>query len=185
MLELKDISLRLDGRPLFSHFSLMAYDGQLTCVTGPAGSGKTALVRLMLGFLAPDEGVVSIDGEVLTALSAPAFRQLMVYVAQPEPVSAPFVPDTSGLETLWGGFSSALSSSRPLTERLSVAEPSLSELPPGKRIVIADEPAPALYPRLKQLAAEGLTVVVASREDSCASLSDKTITLPPDEHQLH
>jgi hypothetical protein len=82
MLELKDASLNREGRTLFSRLSMMALDGQLTCVTGPAASGKTALVRVLLGFLPLDEGLVSINGELLTPLSARTFRRMMTYLPQ-------------------------------------------------------------------------------------------------------
>ena len=82
MLELKDASLTIEGRELFKKLSFMALDGQLTCITGPAGSGKTAMVQVMLGFLPLDDGLVSIDGELLTPKSAPFFRRQMAYVPQ-------------------------------------------------------------------------------------------------------
>jgi tRNA threonylcarbamoyladenosine biosynthesis protein TsaE len=47
MLEFKDASLTINGHQLFSKLSLMAQDGQMTCITGPTGSGKTAMVRGM------------------------------------------------------------------------------------------------------------------------------------------
>ena len=79
MLELKDATLTLEGRELFRGLSLMALDGQLTCITGRAGVGKTAIIQVMLGFVLLDDGLVSIDGELLTPLSAPVFRKLRVW----------------------------------------------------------------------------------------------------------
>ena len=40
-------------------------DGSIMAVLGPSGCGKTTLLRLIAGFLAPDEGTVSIDGTVV------------------------------------------------------------------------------------------------------------------------
>ena len=77
MVELKDATLTLGDRRLFENLSLMAQDGQLTCITGAEGTGKTAVIRVMLGFQPLDEGLVSVDGELLTPLSAPTFRKLM------------------------------------------------------------------------------------------------------------
>lgn len=82
MLELKDASLTIDGRQLFSRLSLMAMNGQVTCITGGRGTGKTALLQVMLGLLPLDEGLVSVDGELLTPLSAPVFRRMIAYVPQ-------------------------------------------------------------------------------------------------------
>ena len=43
MLELKDATLSVDGRLLMDRLSLMAHKGQMTCITGPKGCGKTLL----------------------------------------------------------------------------------------------------------------------------------------------
>ena len=102
MLELKDVTLTLGERRLFEKLSLIAPSGQMTCITGPADCGKTALVQVMLGFLLPDEGLVSIDGELLTPLSAPAFRKMMAYLPQEREVTIePVETDTTGLEAVW------------------------------------------------------------------------------------
>ena len=49
---------------------------------GSQGKGKTTLLRALMGFLPIDEGHISIDGELLTPLSAPYFRRQMAYVPQ-------------------------------------------------------------------------------------------------------
>jgi iron(III) transport system ATP-binding protein len=41
-------------------------DGSIMAVLGPSGCGKTTLLRLIAGFIAPDEGTVSIDGKTVT-----------------------------------------------------------------------------------------------------------------------
>ena len=41
-------------------------NGQLLCLTGAAGTGKTTLVRAIMGFIPIDGGHISIDGELLT-----------------------------------------------------------------------------------------------------------------------
>jgi iron(III) transport system ATP-binding protein len=40
-------------------------DGAILAVLGPSGCGKTTLLRLIAGFLVPDDGTVSIDGAVV------------------------------------------------------------------------------------------------------------------------
>ena len=40
-------------------------DGAILAVLGPSGCGKTTLLRLIAGFIAPDEGTVLIDGAVV------------------------------------------------------------------------------------------------------------------------
>ena len=51
-------------------------------IMGSQGSGKTSLLRALMGFLAIDGGHISIDGELLTPRSAPYFRHQMAYVPQ-------------------------------------------------------------------------------------------------------
>jgi len=51
-------------------------------IMGSQGKGKTTLLRALMGFLPIDEGHISIDGELLTPLSAPWFRRRMAYVPQ-------------------------------------------------------------------------------------------------------
>ena len=172
MIELKDASLVLEGRELFKNLSLMAQDGQLTCITGPAGSGKTAIVQVLLGFLPLDEGLVSIDGELLTPLSAPAFRQLMAYVPQKVSVtiSQPEV-NIEGLETVWSPYNRRNYLLTQIDEHLDLVPMS------QKPIVIADDPDTALFGVLKSLAVAGHTVVIASRQDDFINKSDKVVIL--------
>ena len=82
MLEVKDATITAWGKTLVKGLSFIVRDGQLTCITGAEHSGKTTLLRTLMGFLPVDEGFVSIDGELLTVLSASAFRSMMVYLPQ-------------------------------------------------------------------------------------------------------
>lgn len=172
MLELKDATLTLGGRQLFEKLSLMALDGQMTCITGPEGSGKTAILQVMLGFLLPDEGLVSVDGELLTPLSAPTFRKMMAYLPQHQEaeISASNY-DTSGLETIWSPYNSRHYQLTAIDEHIDV-DPIAS-----KPIVIADDPPSSLLSMLKTLANSGHTVVVASCQQEYINLSDKLIIL--------
>lgn len=172
MLELKDASLAIEGRLLFRGLSFMAPDGQMTCITGPTGSGKTAMVQVMLGFLLLDEGLVSIDGELLTPLSAPTFRRLMAYIPQKRPVTlSPMNPNTEGLETVWSPYNSRRYQLAPIEEHLDLAPMA------GKSIIIADDPEPSLLNVLKPLASGGHTVVVTTQREEYINISDKLITL--------
>lgn len=53
-----------DGRPLVAldRVSLSVARGQLTALVGPDGAGKTTLMRMMAGLLAPDEGSLHVLG---------------------------------------------------------------------------------------------------------------------------
>ncbi|MBQ7420462.1 MAG: ATP-binding cassette domain-containing protein [Prevotella sp.] len=78
MLELHNVTIE----PLIHSLSLTVDDGQLVCLTGSKGSGKTTLLRAVLGLIPIQSGHISIDGELLTPLSAPYFRRQIAYVPQ-------------------------------------------------------------------------------------------------------
>ena len=98
ILELLDVNI---GQ-LIRSLSLAIGDGQQLSIMGPTGSGKTTLLRAILGFIPIDSGFISIDGELLTPLSAPYFRKQMAYV--PQRLSLPKGYRGMGLER-WGDLS--------------------------------------------------------------------------------
>jgi NitT/TauT family transport system ATP-binding protein len=61
MLELKDISVRYDGKSVLSGCGLSLGDGERLALMGPSGCGKTTLLRVALSLLPPDTGSVSGD----------------------------------------------------------------------------------------------------------------------------
>src|SRR4249920_1818637 len=50
------------GREVFSGLDFEAASGQALSVTGPNGSGKTSLLRLIAGLLAPAGGSIALEG---------------------------------------------------------------------------------------------------------------------------
>jgi ABC-type cobalamin/Fe3+-siderophores transport system ATPase subunit len=141
-------------------------------VTGPTGSGKTAMAQVMLGFMLLDEGLVSIDGELLTPLSAPTFRKTMAYLPQKHSVSlSPVEVNTMGLETIWSPFNNRNYHPSVIDEHLDVAPMA------SKAIIIADDPPSSLLSVLKSMATGNHTVIVMSCEENYINLSDKLITI--------
>jgi osmoprotectant transport system ATP-binding protein len=55
---------------------------QFLAVVGASGSGKTTLLRMINRLIAPDEGVVSVDGEDVMRLDPIALRRRIGYVFQ-------------------------------------------------------------------------------------------------------
>ena len=181
MLELKDALLEVDGKPLFQRLSLMARDGQLTCITGAHGIGKTLLARVMVGLHPLDSGYVSIDGELLTPLSAPVFRRMTVYLPQPvEPITVDFEPDTSDLECVWGTTIQPHPRPLPLGRGVYSAEGNYSPPQgeePGVGLYIADDPNVSQLEYLKSQAIQGRTVIVMSQRQEYLTAADQLITL--------
>jgi len=78
MLELHNVTIGQQQNSV----SLTISDGQLASIAGAEGSGKTSLLRAVLGFIPISGGHICIDGELLTPESAPWFRRMMAYVPQ-------------------------------------------------------------------------------------------------------
>ena len=195
MLEFKDATIKVGEWELPMRLSFIARDGEVTCVTGPEGSGKTTLIRTLMGFLPVKEGFVSVDGELLTIYSSHAFRQMMVYLPQQIQLLAHQlrVPDPEEPEAeeygVWNDLMPAAnveSTPEPLNaeEILMLAEQTLQEAA-DKPIVIADEPTAFLSPELTtrmmdllcRQAKAGKTVLVTTRKPQVANYADQVIQL--------
>lgn len=73
MLELKDIKKTFaegtfDEKRLFDNFNITVSDGEFVAVVGSNGSGKTTMLNITSGDVAPDFGHVILDGQDITKL---------------------------------------------------------------------------------------------------------------------
>lgn len=195
MLEVKDATIAVGDKTLATNLSFIARDGALTCITGPAGSGKTVFIRTLMGFLPVKAGFVSVDGELLTVQSSHAFRRMMVYLPQTiqslghQLESEPPVETDEADYAVWDWLMpkpTTMASPTPLTPEaiFRLAEKTIREAP-DKPIIVADDPMALLTPELttqfidllKGQAAAGKTVLVASSQYQVVSQADQVITL--------
>ena len=63
-------------------FSLDVKKGECIAVVGASGSGKSTLMNLIIGFLTPTAGTLTIDGNDITQLSLPDYRHFISVVPQ-------------------------------------------------------------------------------------------------------
>ena len=206
MLEIKNVKIKFGDKTLLGGLSFSAEDGQVVCICGDSGYGKTSLLRAILGFLPLEEGHVSIDGELLTPAAAGEFRKFMAYVPQDlampmetvvEMVKMPFA--------LKANISTPFSKKRLMEEwqkldlDSELYDKKVSELSGGQRqriiistlgllqkpIVLADEPTSALDAHttalvlnyLKALASKGATVITVSHDPAFANGCDKKVII--------
>lgn len=73
----KDVAFQYDVRPVLQDISLEVQQGEYIGIFGPNGGGKTTFLHLVLGFLQPSKGAVSILG-----MPAKKSRKLIGYVPQ-------------------------------------------------------------------------------------------------------
>lgn len=59
---LEDVNLRLGATQVLSGLSLTVEAAEVLALLGPSGCGKTSALRVILGLVAPDSGVVRLDG---------------------------------------------------------------------------------------------------------------------------
>ena len=82
--ELNNVSFRYNANmPLvLDNISLKIRPGQYVAIVGATGSGKSTLMRLMLGFETPDKGAVYYDGKDLSTLDLKSLRKKIGVVMQ-------------------------------------------------------------------------------------------------------
>jgi heme exporter protein A len=68
MLEANALECVRGGRTLFQNLSFSLQPGELIEFTGPNGSGKTSLLRMLCGLLAPASGKILWEGERISSL---------------------------------------------------------------------------------------------------------------------
>lgn len=64
MLELKNISKSFGDKVILNNLNLEVKDGEILCIVGQSGGGKTTLLRCISGFEKIDGGQILIDGQV-------------------------------------------------------------------------------------------------------------------------
>ena len=76
MIRVEDLRKAFAGRPVLKGVSLEIPDGDVFCVIGRSGSGKSVLLKHLVGLLEPDSGRVVVDDAPLDDLTYPELRQL-------------------------------------------------------------------------------------------------------------
>ena len=72
-----------DGqRPALQGFSLSIPHGQTIALVGTTGAGKTTAAHLLLRFIEPDRGLITIDGAALETIDPSVWRSRVAWVPQ-------------------------------------------------------------------------------------------------------
>lgn len=61
--EVRDLKKSFDGRPVLKGISFAVERGEIFVLMGPSGSGKSVLLKHIIGLEKPDEGDILIEGE--------------------------------------------------------------------------------------------------------------------------
>ena len=76
MITVRDLHKSFGGAPVLRGVDLDVPEGEVTCVIGRSGSGKSVLLRHLVRLLVPDRGRVVVDGAPLDELSYAELRQI-------------------------------------------------------------------------------------------------------------
>jgi osmoprotectant transport system ATP-binding protein len=82
VIELRGVSKRYGEQRALAPTDLSLVPGDTTVLIGSSGSGKSTMLRLMLGLIAPDSGSVYVDGVELSPGNVLELRRRMGYVIQ-------------------------------------------------------------------------------------------------------
>ena len=75
MIEFKEVILTFDQQRVLDGLSFKVRFEEKVAVLGRSGSGKTSLLRLILGLLAPDSGAIFVNGRNIVGLSETRMRE--------------------------------------------------------------------------------------------------------------
>jgi phospholipid/cholesterol/gamma-HCH transport system ATP-binding protein len=70
------VSISFNGRSVLENLSFSMNRGQTLCILGRSGVGKSVALRLLMGFLKPDEGSIRVEGQEITTLSEEGLRAI-------------------------------------------------------------------------------------------------------------
>ncbi len=68
VVDVRNVHYAFGRRAIFSGLDIVARRGRITAFMGPSGTGKTTLLRLITGQIAPTEGSITVFGQDVTSL---------------------------------------------------------------------------------------------------------------------
>lgn len=68
LIELINVTKSYDGEKVVDNLTLTIYENEFVTLLGPSGCGKTTTLRMIGGFVQPDEGEIIINGKVFNEL---------------------------------------------------------------------------------------------------------------------
>ena len=90
LFEVKNISFSYNDEEIFSDISFSIGSGEVLCILGPNGTGKTTLIKCLNGLHDIDSGDILINGKNIKKLSFREISKHVGYIPQSHIPSFPF-----------------------------------------------------------------------------------------------
>jgi len=196
VLEVEDLATGYGEAVILDGVSFRAREGEVTCVLGPNGVGKTTLLRTVMGLVAPRRGTVRLRGEAIHGLEThaivrrgmtmiPEGRRLWPSLTVRENLetgayAAPRDEVASRLAEVLRLFPHLASRQERLCANLSGGEQQMVAIGRGlmtaPSLLLMDEPSLGLAPLvvremldvIRQIAAAGTTVLLVEQNTAAA-----------------
>jgi putative ABC transport system ATP-binding protein len=153
LLEFRSITLSFQERHVLRSFALKVHQGEKVLLFGDSGTGKSSVLKLILGFVRQDSGEILIDGRSLNARRAWEVRRRAAYVPQATDLGDGTGADLlTWMKQLHANRSTALEPGEALMETLKLdselLDKPISDLSGGERQRVAIVAAVALNRRV-------------------------------------
>ncbi len=137
-IQLAEVHYAYEGgrRPALQGLSLELKAGQTVALVGPSGAGKSTVAHLLLRFLEPDRGAITVDGRPLSQMDAAAWRTQVAWLPQRPYLFHGTVADNIRLARPEAGMEEVIGAAR-----LAHAEDFVAGLPQGYDTVIGERGA--------------------------------------------
>jgi putative ABC transport system ATP-binding protein len=82
MIRFEHVFLSFNNTPLLRDFNLTVKEGEKVAISAPSGWGKTTLLKLLLGYVVPDQGKVLFNNMEVNWKAGWQVRRMVSYVPQ-------------------------------------------------------------------------------------------------------
>lgn len=206
MVEIEKLSISFGELTLFKGLDLHVNQGESVCICGGSGSGKTSLLKAILGFVPVNEGKIRIDGTLLTPKTADLLHRKIAWIPQELALPSEWISEMVHMPFELKANREAGFDKESLMEYFAILglekglyEKRVSEVSGGQRqrimlavtamlnksVLIVDEPTSALDPDscllvinfFKSLCRKGMTVLAVSHDKQFAAGCDRVFNL--------